>query len=130
MDYTEGSFGGQLAGQDKFDVVFDFVGGTDVERNAKQILKQGGKFVTAVGPRQGVGDRVLTCSEWYGWACGITCRSPRAEALAVACSYCNRISNDVIAFHSFVAVLLTERTEKLQGTGTLGGRLTSLIYQI
>lgn len=74
VDYKKGPFHTQLASQDKFDVVIDFVGGGVAEAGAKRIITRGGKFITAVGPLSGVGDRVLTCGEWYGWACGLLCR--------------------------------------------------------
>jgi reticulon-4-interacting protein 1, mitochondrial len=74
IDYTQGDFAEQLVEADAFDVVFDFVGGLAVERSAKRVLKRGGKFITAVGPARAVGDKVLSCCEWYSWACSLTCR--------------------------------------------------------
>lgn len=76
VDYRVASFASQLveAGGEPFDVVFDFVGGVEVEHGAKQVIKSGGKFITACGPRAGIGDRTLTCCEWHGWACGLLCR--------------------------------------------------------
>jgi NADPH:quinone reductase-like Zn-dependent oxidoreductase len=68
VDYTSGPFAEQLAGADKFDVVFDFVGGTDAEKGAEQVLRRGGKFITAVGPMRAIGDRKLSFFEWHGWA--------------------------------------------------------------
>jgi|EP01046_Picozoa_sp_COSAG06_P002184 NADPH:quinone reductase-like Zn-dependent oxidoreductase len=72
VDYTSAPFAEQLAGAEKFDVVFDFVGGSDTQRSAVPLLRKGGQFVTAVGPWQNLGDRQLTCCEWTGWACGLT----------------------------------------------------------
>ena len=74
VDYHVGPFGSQLKDQPKFDVVFDFVGGKPVEQDAKRVMKKGAKFITACGPMAAVGDRQLSCCEWYGWACGLTCR--------------------------------------------------------
>jgi hypothetical protein len=80
VDYKLGGFGEQLSntntnnGAEKFDVVFDFVGGKDTEREAAKILRKGGKFITAVGPAKAVGDKVFTCCEFWGWAGGLTRR--------------------------------------------------------
>ena len=74
VDYKTAPFHEQLVSQAKFDVVFDFVGGEAAETGAKQVITRGGKFITACGPMAGVGDRILTCGEWYGWACGLLCR--------------------------------------------------------
>ena len=52
VDRTAAPFGEQLAGADKFDVVFDFVGGTETQQGAVPLLRRGGQFVTAVGPWQ------------------------------------------------------------------------------
>jgi len=86
VDYKIAPFGEQLASADKFDVVFDFLGGMETERGAKQVLKRGGQFITAVGPRSGVGDRVLTCCEWHGWACGLMYRLMKSTC----CSCCTK----------------------------------------
>eukprot|EP00949_MAST-11_sp_MAST-11-sp1_P000796 g796.t1 len=61
VDYAKAPFGEQLANAEKFDAVFDFVGGSAVERNGVRLLKTGGKFITAVGPTAGIGDRMLSC---------------------------------------------------------------------
>lgn len=74
VDYTSAPFGEQLADADKFDIVFDFVGGGETQRAAVPLLRKGGQFVTAVGPWQHLGDRQLTCCEWTGWACGLASR--------------------------------------------------------
>ena len=66
VDYTaSGGFGGALASADKFAVVFDFVGGREVEREAAPLIEKGGLYVTAVGERQYVGDRKLSASEFW-----------------------------------------------------------------
>ena len=74
VNYEIAPFGKQLEGGDKFDVVFDFVGGTETEHGAAQVLKRGGKFITAVGPMQGLGDRLLSWCDWHSWACGLLYR--------------------------------------------------------
>jgi alcohol dehydrogenase len=71
IDYTAKPFGEQLAGAEKFAVVFDFVGGKEVQRGAEPLLERGGLFITAVGGRQNVGDRKLTCGEFAGEACSL-----------------------------------------------------------
>lgn len=74
VDYRKGPLGEQLARAEEFDVVFDFVGGAETERDAAALLRQGGQFITATGPMQGIGDRKLSCCEWTGWACSLTRR--------------------------------------------------------
>lgn len=63
IDYTTGTFGEQLAGADKFDVVFDFVGGTEVQNDATPLLVRGGMYITAVGRVKGWQFRKLTGGE-------------------------------------------------------------------
>ena len=89
-------FGEQLAGADKFDVVFDFVGGNEAQRGAGPLLRRGGQFVTAVGPRQGLGDRKLTCCEWTGWACGLTGRLLGSHCLPCCRSYEYKMSVEML----------------------------------
>ena len=74
VDYGKSPIGQQLQGVDKFDAVFDFVGGKDMERSGAALLKRGGQFITAVGPMQNIGDRKLSCCTWTGWACGLAQR--------------------------------------------------------
>ena len=74
IDYKVEPFGKKILNEEKFDFVFDFVGGIKAEQDAKRLMKNGAKFITACGPRRGVGDRQLTCFEWHGWACGLMCR--------------------------------------------------------
>lgn len=72
VDYTSSPFGQQLAGKDKFDFVFDFVGGGDVQRAAEGLIAPGGTFVTAVGPTQYMGvDGVMSFGQWCGALCTI-----------------------------------------------------------
>jgi NADPH:quinone reductase-like Zn-dependent oxidoreductase len=76
IDYTVKPFGDQLVAQkkDKFDVVFDLVGGKVVSTQAKSIMKKGAIFVTAVGGKQYMAmDRVLSCGEFCGACCGMVC---------------------------------------------------------
>ena len=62
IDYTSSPFGEQLAAAEKFDVVFDFVGGRALEREAAPLLAPGGRFITAVGPQQHMAkDQKLSC---------------------------------------------------------------------
>ena len=66
VDYKQSPFGDQLAEQ-KFQVVFDFVGGKNVEGQAAALLEQDGMFVTAVGDQLYMGaDGRLTTSEFCG----------------------------------------------------------------
>ena len=74
VDYKAAPFAEQLATADKFDVVFDFVGGAETQRSAAPLLRRGGQFITAVGPWQGLGDRKLSACEFTGWACGLAGR--------------------------------------------------------
>jgi NADPH:quinone reductase-like Zn-dependent oxidoreductase len=74
IDYKKGSIVEQLAGADKFDVVLDFVGGADTQRGAAPLLRRGGRFITAVGPVQNLGNHLLSCWEFTGLACGMTGR--------------------------------------------------------
>lgn len=74
LDYTAGPISEQLADAPKFDIVFDFVGGMEVQRTAATVLRRGGQFITAVGPWKGIGDRKLSWCEWIRWAGGMTGR--------------------------------------------------------
>ena len=74
IDYKVAPFGEKFLNEEKFDFVFDFVGGVEAEEDAKRFMKNGGKFITACGPRRGLGDRKLSCWDWHGWACGLLCR--------------------------------------------------------
>jgi NADPH2:quinone reductase len=59
LEYTRGPWEEQLPeGTPKVDYVFDFVGGTRVEKAAKTILKKDGIFITAVGPNDKPGEGV------------------------------------------------------------------------
>lgn len=75
VDYTARPFREQLASAEKFAVVFDFVGGTEVHHGAESLLESGGLFITATGDRQNVGDRQLTCCEFTASACSILRRT-------------------------------------------------------
>lgn len=87
LDYTKGPISEQLAEAPKFDLVFDFVGGTEVERTAATVLRRGGQFITAVGPWQGLGDRKLSWCEWMRWAGGIASRLMLGNALCGCLPY-------------------------------------------
>lgn len=84
IDYTKGSFGEQLAGKEKFQVVFDFVGGMEVHTQSVKLLEKGGLFVTAVGDTKNLGDKILSCSEFCGSCCFITRKTQ--------CGCCNSYS--------------------------------------
>jgi NADPH:quinone reductase-like Zn-dependent oxidoreductase len=69
VDYTVKPFGQQLAEADKkFSVVFDFIGGREAQSMCEPLMEKGGMYVSAVGDRQYVGDRKLSCGEWSGSA--------------------------------------------------------------
>jgi NADPH:quinone reductase-like Zn-dependent oxidoreductase len=87
IDYNIAPFQQQLAAAEKFDVVFDFVGGMVPEVGARHVIKRGGKFITACGPRSGVGDRTLTCCEWHGWCCGLLCRLLKSSCCCCCAKY-------------------------------------------
>jgi alcohol dehydrogenase len=78
IDYTIKPFGEQLKEQskDKFDVVFDLVGGKDKEKQAKPFMRKGSIYVTAVGDNQYMSmDRALSCTEFCSSCCGLICRT-------------------------------------------------------
>ena len=64
IDYTAKPFGEQLASSERFAVVFDFVGGTEVQSGAAPLLERGGLYVTAVGRVKGWQFRKLTGGEF------------------------------------------------------------------
>ncbi|KAL1915241.1 uncharacterized protein VTP21DRAFT_7517 [Calcarisporiella thermophila] len=55
IDYTQQAFEKELATEEQFDVVFDLVGGDDYFHRARPLIKQGGRYVTAVGPLSHIG---------------------------------------------------------------------------
>jgi len=93
VDYTKAPFGEQLAGADKFDVVFDYIGGTACERSARSLLRPGGAFITAVGPVQNVGDRQLGCCEWFGSALHLLGAAMRTSCCC--CLPCGKVRYDM-----------------------------------
>jgi len=65
IDYTTTApFGEQLGASEKFAVVFDFVGGKEVQRGAAPLLERGGLYITAVGRVKGWQFRKLTGAEF------------------------------------------------------------------
>lgn len=64
IDYTAKPFGEQLASSERFAVVFDFVGGMEVQSGAAPLLERGGLYVTAVGRVKGWQFRKLTGGEF------------------------------------------------------------------
>lgn len=74
IDYTKGPFSEQIQNLDEqVDVVFDLVGGKELERDAFSVLASTGTFVTIVGPNKYVGDRnigvigALSSFAYVGW---------------------------------------------------------------
>lgn len=65
IDYTQKNFG-VLAEEtgERYDRVFDCVGGRDIERDAFRALKKSGVFETVVGPMQYIGERKLSWFEF------------------------------------------------------------------
>jgi len=74
IDYTTQPFEEQLASAAKFAVVFDFVGGTEVQDSAAPLIEPGGLYVTAVGRVKGWQFRKLTTGEFLS-ALGYMLRS-------------------------------------------------------
>ena len=73
VDYTSKPFSEQLVDKEKFEVVFDFVGGKNIESQAAKLLTRGGLFITAVGDREHNTDKKLTCCEFTSSFCKV-CR--------------------------------------------------------
>lgn len=70
IDYTQGPFGEQLAKGEKFSVVYDFVGGKDVQSQSAKVMEKGAMYITAVGDRQYMScDKKLSCGEFMGSVC-------------------------------------------------------------
>jgi len=75
IDYTVKPFGEQLADKDKYDVVFDLVGGKDIEAQSRPLLKKSGAmFITAVGETRFMGMEGKL-EGVGGMICRIICRS-------------------------------------------------------
>lgn len=61
VDYTKSDFADVIIAQDGVcDVVFDCVGGRDIEQSAFRCLKKSGVFETVVGPHQYIGEKQLS----------------------------------------------------------------------
>ena len=74
IDYTKAPFSKQIQDLDEqVDVVFDLVGGKEIEKDAFLVLASTGRFVTVVGPSQYVGERkvgtigALSSLVYIGW---------------------------------------------------------------
>jgi NADPH:quinone reductase-like Zn-dependent oxidoreductase len=74
IDYTRAPFSKQIQGLDEqVDVVFDLIGGKEIEKDAFHVLASTGTFVTVVGPNQYVGEkkigtlRALSSFVYIGW---------------------------------------------------------------
>ena len=76
VNYADKSFSEELAQKGKFDVIFDLVGGKEIEAQSKLLLKKGAMYVTAVGNNQYMAmDRVLSFGEFCSSLCGLLSRS-------------------------------------------------------
>ena len=61
VNYTKEDFGDvAVANNEKYDAVFDCVGGRDIEESSFKVLKKSGVFETVVGPLQYIGERKLS----------------------------------------------------------------------
>lgn len=61
VDYTKNDFSDSAdSGGQKFDAVFDSVGGREIEDRAFQALEKSGVFVTVVGPMKYIGEEKLS----------------------------------------------------------------------
>jgi NADPH:quinone reductase-like Zn-dependent oxidoreductase len=74
IDYTKAPFSEQIQDLDEqVDVVFDLVGGKEIERDAFSVLASTGSFVTIVGPNKYVGEKnigvigALSSFAYVGW---------------------------------------------------------------
>jgi len=74
IDYTKAPFSEQIRDLDeKVDLVFDLVGGKEIEKEAFRVLASTGTFVTVVGPNKYVGEkkigviRALSSFAYVGW---------------------------------------------------------------
>merc|ERR1712185_265159 len=63
IDYTVKPFGEQLADKDKYDVVFDLVGGKDIEAQSRPLLKKSGGMFCRIICRSMCG----CCYSPYKW---------------------------------------------------------------
>jgi NADPH:quinone reductase-like Zn-dependent oxidoreductase len=89
VDYTKGPVGEQLAGAAKFSVVFDFVGGRELENSVTDVVDRGGLYVTAVGEVQNANEQKLSGCKLCGvmsravrrMMCGSCCCAPYAWAI-------------------------------------------------
>lgn len=66
VDYTQSDFGDVTNEDEKYDVVFDCVGGRQIEDSAFRSLKRSGTFETVVGPKQYIGEEKLSWLEFLG----------------------------------------------------------------
>ena len=74
FDYTKASFSKQIQDlNEQVNLVFDLIGGKDVEKDAFLVLASTGKFITVVGPNKYVGERkigmigALSSFVYIGW---------------------------------------------------------------
>merc|ERR1712117_171109 len=63
-----GGDGGEAVSTNKYDVVFDVLGGrASYESAGKAVLRKGGRFITCVGPLEWIGDEILSMTEKLSW---------------------------------------------------------------
>lgn len=63
VDYTKNNFADEaLKNNQKYDYVFDFVGGMDAEKDGVRALKKSGGFITVTGPLRYIGENKLS---WF-----------------------------------------------------------------
>lgn len=86
IDYTSISIVDALKDREKVDVVVDIVGGREIEKDAKQVLKKKGSFTTVIGPVKYIGDtylgwlKILKIFAYVGWRMIISrFRGPRYQ---------------------------------------------------
>ncbi len=66
VDYTKEDFGDVAADAEKYQAVFDCVGGREIEASAFRALKRSGTFETVVGPMQYIVEKKLSWFEFVG----------------------------------------------------------------
>jgi len=63
LDYTKNNFADlTIKNNQRYDCIFDFVGGIDVEKYGFRALKKSGKFITVTGPLRFIGEKKLS---WF-----------------------------------------------------------------
>ena len=82
VDYTTDNFADlALASGQKYDRVFDFVGGMDAESSGLRALERSGRFITVTGPEIYIGEKKLTWSKLVSIFSHIAYQSLRGRLL-------------------------------------------------